>query len=75
MTIKRMLQLRVHPLSPLELINALCKRIPVYKEEEEAFALWWTKTPMVRRRLRAIELLIEEEAELQVRQANAKRQK
>ncbi|ERL94357.1 hypothetical protein D910_11638 [Dendroctonus ponderosae] len=31
-TVKRMLQLRIHPLSPLELVNALCKRTPVYKE-------------------------------------------
>lgn len=75
MTIKRMLQLRVQPLSPLELINVLCKQTPVYKEEEEAFTLWWSKTPMVRRRLRAVEMLIEEEAEMQAKQANAKRQK
>lgn len=70
-----MLQLRVQPLSPLELINVLCKQTPVYKEEEESYMLWWTKTPMVRRRLRAVEMLLEEEAEMQAKQANAKRQK
>ncbi|XP_030757322.1 IQ and AAA domain-containing protein 1-like [Sitophilus oryzae] len=72
-TVKRMLQLRIHPLSPLELVNSLCKRTPVYKEEDEAFETWWTKVPMVRRRLRAIEMLEEEQAEMMVKQANAKK--
>lgn len=56
MTCKRMLQLRVHPLNPAELINALSTQIPIYREEEDAMALWWTRTPMVRRRLKAIEI-------------------
>lgn len=73
MTIKRVLQLRIHPLSPLELVNALCKRTPIYKEEEEAMEQWWLKSPMVRKRIRAVEMLIEEEAELQAKQANAKK--
>uniref|UniRef100_A0AAR5Q5M1 ATPase AAA-type core domain-containing protein n=1 Tax=Dendroctonus ponderosae TaxID=77166 RepID=A0AAR5Q5M1_DENPD len=72
-TVKRMLQLRIHPLSPLELVNALCKRTPVYKEEDEALELWWSKVPMVRRRLRAVEMLIEEEEEMMAKQANAKK--
>ncbi|XP_050294675.1 dynein regulatory complex protein 11 [Anthonomus grandis grandis] len=72
-TVKRMLQLRIHPLSPLELINDLCTRTPVYKEEDEAFELWWTKVPMVRRRLRAVEMLLEEEADMMAKQANAKK--
>lgn len=72
-TIKRMLQLRVQPLSPLELINALCKYIPVYKEEDEAFELWWTKTPMCKRRIQAVEQRLEEEFEMAAKQASAKR--
>ncbi|CAH1132986.1 unnamed protein product [Ceutorhynchus assimilis] len=72
-TVKRMLQLKIHPLSPLELVNALCKRTPVYKEEDEALELWWAKVPMVRRRLRAVEMLQEEEAEMMAKQANAKK--
>ncbi|XP_008200287.2 dynein regulatory complex protein 11 [Tribolium castaneum] len=72
MTIKRMLQLRVHPLSPLELVNVLCKKIPIYKEEEEAIETWWAKTPLCRRRARAVEILLEEEAELQAKQASTK---
>ncbi|ENN72257.1 hypothetical protein YQE_11119, partial [Dendroctonus ponderosae] len=59
-TVKRMLQLRIHPLSPLEL-------------EDEALELWWSKVPMVRRRLRAVEMLIEEEEEMMAKQANAKK--
>ncbi|XP_050511285.1 dynein regulatory complex protein 11 [Diabrotica virgifera virgifera] len=74
MTVKRMLQLRIHPLSPLELVNALCKRTPIYKEEEEAFEQWWSKVPTVRKRTRAVELLQEEQAELAAKQqANAKK--
>lgn len=61
MTCKRMLQLRVHPLNPAELINVLATMTPIYKEEEEAFDLWWSKTPLVRRRLKAVEIKLEEE--------------
>lgn len=32
-----MVQLRVHPLTHGELVNALSLRSPVYREEEEAF--------------------------------------
>lgn len=75
MTVKRTLQLRVHPLNSMELVNSLCKRTPVYKEEEEAMKNWWSKTPLVKRRLRAIEQLEEEEAEQKAKQANAKTKK
>lgn len=37
MTTKRMVQLRIHPLTHGELINALSTKDPVYREEEEAF--------------------------------------
>ena len=37
MTTKRMVQLKVRPLTHLELINALSLRDPVYKEEEDTF--------------------------------------
>jgi len=45
-TCKRMLQLRVKPLTHIELINALSTCEPVYREEEEAFLSWWHKTPL-----------------------------
>ncbi|XP_017777581.1 PREDICTED: IQ and AAA domain-containing protein 1 [Nicrophorus vespilloides] len=73
LTVKRKLQLRVKPLNPLEIINALAKRVPVYKEEDEAMANWWMKTPMCKRRTKAIESLIEMEEEMKAKQANAKR--
>lgn len=73
MTIKRMLQLRVHPLSPLELVNALSKRTPVYKEEEESMEMWWSKTPMLKRRTRAVEILQQEELEQAAKEANMKK--
>lgn len=31
-------------------------RDPVYREEEEAFSSWWSKTPLGRRHQKAIEL-------------------
>ncbi|XP_076682815.1 dynein regulatory complex protein 11 isoform X2 [Andrena cerasifolii] len=37
MTTKRMVQLRIHPLTHGELINALSTKDPVYREEEDAF--------------------------------------
>lgn len=42
-TCKRMLQLRIKPLTHVELINALSIKEPVYREEEEAFLSWWAK--------------------------------
>ncbi|XP_023297854.2 dynein regulatory complex protein 11 [Lucilia cuprina] len=63
LTCKRKLQLRSQPLTHVELINALCTRDPVYREEEEAYESWWTKTPLGRRRQRLLE--IEEEARLE----------
>lgn len=63
MTCKRMLQLRVHPLNPGELVNVLSTRTPIYKEEDEALDLWWARTPLVKKRIRAVELKLEEEKE------------
>ncbi|XP_072753681.1 IQ and AAA domain-containing protein 1-like isoform X2 [Anoplolepis gracilipes] len=37
MTTKRMVQLRTHPLTHAELVNALSSKDPVYREEEDAF--------------------------------------
>lgn len=73
MTVKRKLQLRVKQLSPLELINGLAKRTPIYKEEEEALLAWWTKAPMAKRRQKAVEQLLEMEDETKTKQAKAKR--
>lgn len=60
LTCKRKLQLRTQPLTHAEIINTLSMRDPVYREEEEAFDNWWSKTPLGRRYERALEM--EEEA-------------
>lgn len=45
-------------------------RDPVYREEEEAYESWWTKTPLGRRRQKLLE--IEEEARLEEQALAAK---
>ncbi|KAL0116136.1 hypothetical protein PUN28_011182 [Cardiocondyla obscurior] len=59
MTTKRMVQLRTHPLTHVELVNALSFKDPVYREEEDAFISWFSKTPTCRRKQRALELELE----------------
>ncbi|XP_047360518.1 dynein regulatory complex protein 11 [Vespa velutina] len=56
MTTKRMVQLRTQPLTHAELINAISTKNPVYREEEDAFLSWFSKTPTCRRKQRALEL-------------------
>ncbi|XP_061393695.1 dynein regulatory complex protein 11-like [Musca vetustissima] len=70
LTCKRKLQLRSQPLTHAELINVLCTRDPVYREEEEAYESWWAKTPLGRRRQKLLE--IEEEARLEEQALAAK---
>ncbi|KYN15124.1 IQ and AAA domain-containing protein 1 [Trachymyrmex cornetzi] len=59
MTTKRMVQLRTHPLTHVELVNSLSFKDPVYREEEDAFLVWFSKTPTCRRKQKALELEIE----------------
>ncbi|XP_050446709.1 dynein regulatory complex protein 11 [Cataglyphis hispanica] len=59
MTTKRMVQLRTHPLTHAELVNALSFKDPVYREEEDAFLAWFFKTPICRRKQKALELELE----------------
>ncbi|XP_063979762.1 dynein regulatory complex protein 11 [Diachasmimorpha longicaudata] len=70
MTTKRMVQLRVQPLTHAELVNALSARDPVYKEEEEAFLAWFSKTPTCRKKQKAIELELQK-----LEEANEKQKK
>lgn len=39
---------------------------PVYREEEDAFNSWWSKTPLGRRNQKAIELELEAKLEKEV---------
>lgn len=74
-TCKRKLQLKVQPLAHAELINALCTMDPVYREEEEAFGGWWTKTPLGRRYQRAQQAEQEEQEEKAEKAGNTKSKK
>lgn len=60
MTCKRVLQLKIHPLTMDEIINVLSQYEPIYKEEEDAFLQWYTKIPMARNKQKNVELEIEE---------------
>lgn len=68
MSCKRVLQLVVQPLTHYEIINALSKRQPIYKEEEEAFLQWYSKTPIARKKYKYLEMLREEEINMQKNQ-------
>lgn len=50
-------------------------RDPVYKEEEESFTNWWTKTPLGRRKQRAIEMEIEIQQEKEMGKKDKKKGK
>ncbi|XP_033194147.1 dynein regulatory complex protein 11 [Bombus vancouverensis nearcticus] len=70
MTTKRIVQLRTHPLTHGELINALSSKDPVFREEEDTFLAWLSKIPISRKKQRALELelqKLEEESEKQQR--------
>lgn len=65
-----MLQLRIRPLTHVELIMALSKHEPVYREEDEAAEQWWWKTPLGKKKIKALE--IEEELKKQNEEQNLK---
>nr|XP_034178795.1 dynein regulatory complex protein 11 [Osmia lignaria] len=70
MTTKRIVQLKTHPLTYGELINAVSTKNPIYCEEEDAFLAWLAKTPIYRKKQRM------HEQELQkLKEANEKQKK
>ncbi|KAJ8688227.1 hypothetical protein QAD02_024022 [Eretmocerus hayati] len=73
MTTKRMVQLRVQPLTHIELINALSSKQPVYKEEEDAFLTWFSKTPTCKRKQKVIELELQKLEEANEKKKKAKK--
>ena len=50
MTDRRILQQKMRPLQPIEFIGFLAKCEPIYKEEEEAYIAWYSKTPTGKKR-------------------------
>lgn len=69
---------RMTYLKPIKICFFCSTRDPVYREEEEAFESWWSKTPLGRRRQRFLELeeerLVEEQAQ-QAKQGNGNKKK
>ncbi|XP_050535374.1 dynein regulatory complex protein 11 [Daktulosphaira vitifoliae] len=59
MTCKRVLQLTIRPLMHVEILNALARHDPVYKEEEETYIQWYSRTPLGRKNQKALEIELE----------------
>ncbi|XP_062854166.1 dynein regulatory complex protein 11 [Trichomycterus rosablanca] len=53
LTSHRLSQQVKRPLTAVEFIPPLARQDPVYKEEEEAFKAWYSRTPLGKRRIRA----------------------
>ncbi|KAM4698591.1 dynein regulatory complex protein 11 [Rhinophrynus dorsalis] len=51
---RRVGQLSRKPLAATEFLGSLCRQEPVYKEEEEAFKTWYAKTPLGKKRSKAM---------------------
>ncbi|KAK2857261.1 hypothetical protein Q5P01_005996 [Channa striata] len=49
----RLKKLHLQPLTAAEFVQSLSRMDPVYREEEEAFKMWFRKTPLGRKRARA----------------------
>ncbi|XP_036425688.1 dynein regulatory complex protein 11 [Colossoma macropomum] len=50
---RRLTQQAKRPLTALEFIPPLARQDPIYKEEEEAFKAWYSRTPLGKKRARA----------------------
>ncbi|XP_026117912.1 dynein regulatory complex protein 11 isoform X1 [Carassius auratus] len=57
----RLNQQTKRPLTAVEFIPPLARQDPVYKEEEEAFKAWYTRTPLGKKRARAAKASEEED--------------
>ncbi|KAL2087464.1 hypothetical protein ACEWY4_016292 [Coilia grayii] len=57
LTTHRLEQMSRRPLTAAEFIPALARQDPVYKEEEETFKAWYSRTPLGKRRLRATKII------------------
>ncbi|XP_075036492.1 dynein regulatory complex protein 11 isoform X1 [Mixophyes fleayi] len=51
---RRIRQLSRKPLAASEFLGSLSRQEPVYKEEEEAFKTWYSKTPLGKKRSKAM---------------------
>jgi len=62
LTERRLKQLSKKPLTAVEFVPPLAKIEPIYKEEEEAFKVWYAKTPLGKKRAKAAKEGEEEQA-------------
>ena len=53
LTDRRINQQQQKPLQAFEFIPGLARNDPIYKDEEEAFKKWWSKTPLGAKRAKA----------------------
>lgn len=53
LTERRVSQQQAKPLQAFEFIPGLARNDPIYKEEEEAYKKWWSKTPLGIKRSKA----------------------
>ncbi|XP_041936286.1 dynein regulatory complex protein 11 [Alosa sapidissima] len=60
LTTRRLSQMGRRPLSAVEFIPVLARQDPVYREEEEVFKAWYSRTPLGKKRLRAAKAMDEE---------------
>ncbi|XP_076159046.1 dynein regulatory complex protein 11 isoform X2 [Alosa pseudoharengus] len=60
LTTRRLSQMGRRPLSAVEFIPVLARQDPVYREEEEVFKAWYSRTPLGKKRLRAAKIMDEE---------------
>ncbi len=55
LTDRRLLQQKLRPLQPVEFITFLAKSEPIYREEEEAYVSWYSKSPTGIKRYKFLE--------------------
>ncbi|XP_026860501.2 dynein regulatory complex protein 11 [Electrophorus electricus] len=53
LSVRRLSEQVRRPLTAVEFLQPLARQDPVYKEEEEAFKAWYSRTPLGKRRARA----------------------
>lgn len=74
LTERRVLQQKTKPLQPTEFIGPLAKNEPVYREEEEAYITWYSKTAMGKKRSKYVEG-DEEETKKEKKKSGSKKRK
>ncbi|XP_073433693.1 dynein regulatory complex protein 11 [Dendrobates tinctorius] len=72
---RRLRQLSQKPLAATEFLGSLSRQEPVYKEEEEAFKTWYSKTPLGKKRSKTMPGAEEEKGKDKGKKKGAKKGK